>query len=60
MYTMTCLGHLEDRDQAIACRSRFQAEGRKWDLLAGAAAEPFRDPEPRQRLIAGITKAMAF
>jgi hypothetical protein len=60
MYVMACLGHLDEREQAIHCRSRFQAAGRNWDLLKGAAAEPFRDHEPRRRLIAGLEKALKF
>jgi adenylate cyclase len=60
MYAMACLGHLEDRERAVACRSRFQNAGRKWDLLAGANTEPYRDPEPRLRLIAGLKKALDF
>jgi TolB-like protein len=60
MYMMACFGNLEKRSEAVALRSRLAAAGQNWDLLAGATAEPYRDPEPRQRLIAGITKALAF
>ena len=60
MYAMACLGHLEDRERAIACKSRFQSAGRNWDLVEGAKAEPYRDPEPRLRLIAGLKKALDF
>jgi len=60
MYALACLGQLEDREQAAAFKSRLQAAGRTWDLLAGAKAEPYRDPEPRLRLIAGLEKALAF
>ena len=60
MYALACLGHLEDRAQAAACKSRFEALVRTCDLLAAAKAEPFRDPEPRQRLVAGLEKALAY
>ena len=58
MYAMACLGHLENRERAIACKSRFHKAGRRWDLLEGAKAEPYRDPEPRFRLIAGLKKVL--
>jgi adenylate cyclase len=60
MYAMACLGHLENRERAIACKSRFHKAGRRWDLLEGAKAEPYRDPEPRLRLISGLEKALDF
>ena len=60
MYAIACLGHLENREHAIACRSRFERADRKWDLLEGAKTEPYRDPEPRLRLIAGLKKALNF
>ena len=60
MYAMACLGHLGNHEQAAACRARFQAAGRTWDLLKAARAEPYLDPEPRERLIAGLEMALAF
>jgi tetratricopeptide (TPR) repeat protein len=59
MYAMACLGHLGKREQVAACKVRFQADGRKWDLLERAKVEPFIDSEPRQRLIAGLEIALA-
>jgi adenylate cyclase len=56
MYQMACLGHLQDRDRIQSLRSRHSAALRRWDMLAGASAEPFR--EPRERLLAGIEKAL--
>lgn len=55
MYALACLGHLGDLEQARSLRLRYSH--RKWDFLKGAAAEPFVDPEPRHRLIAGLKKA---
>jgi TolB-like protein/class 3 adenylate cyclase len=60
MYAMACLGHLGEREQAIKCQSRFREAGRNWNLMAGAEAEPFRDPEPRRRLLAGLDRALKF
>ena len=60
MYTMACAGHLHDRKQAASCISRIQEIGRSWNLLESAASEPYLDPEPRERLIAGLEKALAF
>lgn len=60
MYLLACLGHLEDRVQAVAHRTRIAAAGWRCDLRATAAAEPFRDPEIPRRLVAGIDKAMAL
>jgi hypothetical protein len=60
LYAIACLGHLENRERAIACKSRFHKAGRRWDLLEGAKAEPYPDPEPRFRLIAGLKKALDF
>lgn len=60
MYEMACLGHLGKRDQAAACRARYETNGKKWDLLKGARGEPYVNPESRERLITGIEKALAF
>jgi TolB-like protein len=60
MYLLASLGHLEDRGQAVAHRTRIAAAGWRCDLRATAAAEPFRDPEIPRRLVAGIDKAMAL
>jgi TolB-like protein len=56
MYALACLGHLGDLEQARSLIERYSA--RRWDFFKGAAAEPFVDPEPRQRLIAGLKKAL--
>ena len=60
MYAMACLGHLGDRERAVACRARYEARGKTWDLLEGAKGQPYVNPEPRERLITGIEKALAF
>ena len=60
MYELACLGHLEDHRRIHLLRSRHSAALHKWNLLEGAKAEPFRDPEPRERLIAGIRKGLDF
>jgi TolB-like protein len=57
-YVMACFGHLEDRAGIAAVLPRVKAQN--WNLLAVAADEPFRNPEPRQRLIDGVTKALAL
>jgi hypothetical protein len=56
MYALACLGHLGDLAQACSLIERYSS--RQWDFFKGAAAEPFVDPEPRQRLIAGLKKAL--
>ena len=60
MYGLACAGHLGDSPQIAACKARFEPIIRRCDLLAAAKAEPFRDPEPRQRLVAGLEKAFAL
>lgn len=56
MYALACLGHLGDHEQARSLIERYRP--RQWDFLKGAAAEPFVDPEPRGRLIAGLKKIL--
>lgn len=56
MYALACLGHLGDTAQARSLVERYRS--RKWDFMRGAAAEPFVDPEPRQRLVTGLKKAL--
>jgi TolB-like protein len=56
MYALACLGHLGDLAQGRALIDRYGH--RDWDFLKGAAAEPFADPEPRQRLIQGLKRAL--
>ncbi|HVO00727.1 MAG TPA: BTAD domain-containing putative transcriptional regulator [Candidatus Cybelea sp.] len=60
MYGLACLGHLGNREEALAWRQRIEAAGWKCDLIAAVENEPYRDPEPRARLIEGLRKAMAF
>lgn len=57
MYALACLEHLGDLAQARSLIERYRS--RQWDFLRGAGAEPFVDPEPRQRLITGLKKALA-
>jgi len=56
MYALGCLGQMDDLAQARALIKRYSH--RQWDFLKGAVAEPFVDPEPRQRLIAGLKKVL--
>lgn len=56
MYALACLGHLGDLQQARSLIKRYSP--RQWDYFRGAAAEPFIDPEPRERLIAGLRKVL--
>jgi tetratricopeptide (TPR) repeat protein len=58
-YALACAGQLGDRAQIAACKSRFPAARQGGILLAAAKAEPFRDPEPRRRLVAGLEWALA-
>ena len=60
MYAMACLGHLGKHELAAECKTRYEANGRTWDLLKGARGEPYVNPESRERLITGIEKALAF
>lgn len=56
MYALACLGHLGDLAQAHSLIERYSS--RHWDFFKGAAAEPFVDAVPRQRLIVGLKKAL--
>jgi TolB-like protein len=58
MYAIAAHGHLGERDKAQAIVRRFLAQGRVHDYLAAAAREPYVDPEPRERLIAGLRLAL--
>jgi TolB-like protein len=60
MYGLACLGHLGNRGEALGWRRRVEAADWNCDLIAAAENEPYRDPEPRARLIGGLRKAMAF
>ena len=60
MYAMACLGHLGDRERAVASRAHYEAMGKKWDLLERARREPYVSPESKERLITGVEKALAF
>ncbi|MCB1379237.1 MAG: winged helix-turn-helix domain-containing protein [Alphaproteobacteria bacterium] len=60
MYAMACYGHLGLRDKARACMARFEAEGRVPDFMAGAAQEPYRDPDVRERMVSGLRAALSF
>ncbi len=60
MYMLACLGHLGDRVRIAECRARIAAAGWDCDLMAAATAEPYRNPEIRQRLLAGLEKAAAL
>jgi TolB-like protein len=60
MHALCCYGHLGLKDKARNCLARLQHERRQLDFIAGASAEPYLGPEPRERLIAGISKALAF
>ena len=56
MYALACLGQLGDLEQARSLIERYSHRG--WDFLKGATAEPFINPEPRDRLMAGLKKAL--
>jgi TolB-like protein len=60
MYGLACLGHLGNRAEALSWRRRVEAADWNCDLIAAAEKEPYRDAEPRARLLDGLRKAMAF
>ncbi len=60
IFLLACFGHLGDRERAQIWRAKVAAAGWTCDLRAAAAAQPFRDPEVRRRLVAGFDKAMAL
>ena len=59
MYRLACLGHLGETDKARALRTRLAAAGHHWDFMAGAAQEPYCNPEVRERLIDGLKRALS-
>jgi tetratricopeptide (TPR) repeat protein len=60
MYVLSACGFLGLRGKAQDIVDRFAAGGRVYDFLAAAEREPYRDPEPRDRLIAGLGKALGY
>jgi len=59
-YVLACHGLLGDKQKAAQVREHNAGAGRKWDYRAGAIREPFAMPEPRERLLEGLRKALAF
>jgi TolB-like protein len=59
-YVLACHGLTGDREKAAQVRERNARAGRRWDHRAGAIREPFAMPEPRERLLEGLRKALAF
>ena len=57
-YVMACLGHMDDRKRTALVMQRVRE--RNWNLVPVAEDEPFRDPQPRLDLIAGVRKALDF
>ena len=60
MYALACYGHLGQRDKAAAAVARLPDQGRNIDFMLGVAHEPFRDPEVRERLTAGLRIALSW
>ena len=60
MYALTCLGHIGDRTGVARVLERVRTEAPHWDYVAAAHREPFVDSEPKERLIAGLEKALSF
>lgn len=60
MYALACYGHLGRVDQARALLADLRKNGREPDWMTGVAHQPFRDAEVRDRLRAGLMKALAF
>jgi TolB-like protein len=56
-YVLACHGLMGDKVKAAQVRDRNAKAGKKWDHRAGAIREPFAMPEPRERLLEGLTKA---
>ena len=59
MYTLACMGHLGETGKARERLARIARAGRNWDFMAGAAQEPYRDPDVRQRLVEGLKRALS-
>jgi TolB-like protein len=59
MYVLSCCGFLGETEKAKAIVDRFSMKGRAYDFMAAAAREPYVDPEPRERLIAGLERALS-
>jgi TolB-like protein len=59
MYALACMGLLGDLAQARQLRKGLQDRRFVWNFRVAAAAEPYTDPEPRQRLLAGLGEALA-
>jgi TolB-like protein len=58
MYVLSACGFLGLREKARGIIDRFAAEGRGYDFLSAACRERYRNPEPRERLIAGLERAL--
>ena len=60
MYALACYGHLGRRDRASDILGRLKNQGTQIDFLFGAGYEPYRDPDCRERLIAGLKTALSY
>ena len=60
MYALACHGHMGQRGKAAAALARLPDGGGSVDFMVGIAHEPFRDPEVRERLTAGIRMALSL
>lgn len=60
MYLLACHGHLNRKDEAQTVLRRLQLREGRSDFLYGAGFEPYRNAEPRQRLIEGLQRALSW
>lgn len=60
LYALASCGHLGLEERARAILARLRQHGPDPDWRVGVSHEPFRDKEVRERLVAGLNKALAF
>jgi TolB-like protein len=59
-YVLACHALLDQSEKVAQIRERNARAGKKWDHRGGAIREPFAEPEPRERLLEGLKKALAL
>ncbi len=60
MYALACHGLKGDAEAARATLAQLALDGRNPDWQLGISREPYRDPAIRDRLTAGLQKALAW
>ena len=59
MYALACYGHLGEMQKARLLLDRFRRGGREPDWELGMSREAYRNLETRERLAAGLRKALS-